>query len=60
MREVFKVAEFDSQGKLRLLMQEYASYNEAVLAIEIMPTGVYQVQKVFVKSCDYERSDSTN
>jgi len=49
MKEVFKVAEFDTQGNLRLKSAEFATYPEAVAAIEKLPTGTYQVQKVFIK-----------
>lgn len=50
MQEVFKIAEFDTQGNLRLKDQEFSSYSDAVKAIEELPNGTYQVQKVFVKS----------
>lgn len=50
MQEVFKIAEFDTQGNLRLKVQEFSSYADAVKAIEELPNGTYQVQKVFVKS----------
>jgi hypothetical protein len=49
MKEVFKVAEFDTQGKLRLKVQEFPSYSDAVKFIETLPNGTYQVQKVFIK-----------
>lgn len=47
-KEVFKIAEFDGQGNLRLLIKEYSSYEEAKLIILAMPSGTYQIQKVFV------------
>lgn len=50
MQEVFKIAEFDTQGNLRLKVQEFSSYADTVKAIEELPNGTYQVQKVFVKS----------
>jgi hypothetical protein len=50
MQEVFKIAEFDTQGRLRLKNQEFSSYAAAHKAIEDLPDGVYQIQKVFVKS----------
>ena len=50
MQEVFRIAEFDSQGNLKLKIQEFATYPDAVKAIESLPSGTYQVQKVFVKS----------
>jgi hypothetical protein len=49
MKEVFKIAEFDTQGRLRLTVQEFQSYADAVKGIEQLPSGTYQVQKVFVK-----------
>ena len=49
MKEVFKIAEFDSQGNLRLKIQEYLSYNDAVAYIDSLPKGIYQIQKVFIK-----------
>lgn len=49
MKEVFKIAEFDSQGGLRLKRGEFDTYQDAVKAIESYPVGTYQVQKVFVK-----------
>lgn len=49
MREVFKIAEMDINGNLSLKSFEFESYQDAVRAIEQLPTGTYQVQKVFVK-----------
>ncbi len=49
MKEVFKIAEFDSQGKLRLKTQEFTFYADAVRAIEQLPSGTYQAQRVFIK-----------
>ena len=48
MKEVFKVAEFDKDGNLRLKVQEFENYTDAVNFIKELPSGTYQVQKVFV------------
>lgn len=52
MKEVFKIAEFDAEGVLKLVTKkgEFLTYGDAVKAIEDLPRGTYQVQKVFVKS----------
>lgn len=50
MKEVFKIAEFNLQGELRLKTGDYETYQEAVNRINELPEGTYQVQKVFVKS----------
>ena len=49
MKEVYKIAEFDPQGNLKLKMEEFSSYPDAVAALDEQPSGVYQIQKVFVK-----------
>ena len=56
MKEVFKVAEFDAEGVLKILeivapclLNEFSSYLDAVDCIKDLPSGTYQVQKVFVK-----------
>jgi hypothetical protein len=49
-KEVFKIAEFDTQGNLRLKRQEFETYPDAMKGIELLPAGTYQIQKVFVKS----------
>lgn len=50
MKVVFRIAAFDAEGKLTLLEKEYETYPEAEKGIEELPTGTYQVQKVFFKS----------
>jgi len=50
MKIVFRIAEFDENGKLTLLVKEFGTYPEAEKGIEELPAGTYQVQKVFVKS----------
>lgn len=50
MQEVFKVAEFDTQGSLRLKTQNFESYSDAVDFITGLTDGTYQVQKVFIKT----------
>lgn len=50
MKEVFKIAEFNEEGLLKLLKKEFSTYSEAVKFIdEELPAGIYQIQKVFVK-----------
>ncbi len=50
MKVVFRIAAFDAEGKLTLLEKEFETYPEAEKGIEELPTGTYQVQKVFFKS----------
>jgi hypothetical protein len=50
MKVVFRVAQFDAEGKLTLLPTEFQTYPEAEKSIDDLPSGTYQVQKVFVKS----------
>lgn len=50
MKVVFRIANFDNEGKLILLPTEFETYPEAEKSIENLPAGTYQVQKVFVKS----------
>ena len=49
MNIVYKIAVFDTEGKLTLLDREYITYPEAERGIDKLPAGTYQVQKVFVK-----------
>ncbi len=53
MKTVFRIAEFDKDGKLTLLEKEYESYTmaeEAIVVGKDLPLGTYQIQKVFVKT----------
>ncbi len=51
MRTVFKIASFDTEGKLTLLPNEehetYAAAEDQI--VNHLPAGTYQVQKVFIK-----------
>ena len=49
MKQVFKVASFDEEGKLTLLKPEFDSYPGAETYISILEPGVYQIQKVYIK-----------
>ena len=49
MKEVFRIAEFNKDGNLALKPQEFLSYSDAMIEIEKLPSGTYQIQKVFVK-----------
>ena len=48
MKEIFKIAEFDRNGNLRLKVYEFDTYEEALSVLKSLPTGTYQIQKVFI------------
>ena len=47
MKEVFMIAWVGESLGLVLFPEEYATYGEAMAAIELQPIGTYQVQKFF-------------
>ena len=47
MKIIYKIASFDQEGQLKLLLNEYPSYQSAESAIINLPDGLYQVQKLF-------------
>ncbi len=59
MEEVFKIAEFDANGNLKLQEQEFVTYTDAVKAMDLLPNGTYQIQKVFIKK-DTQKEVPTN
>lgn len=49
MKEVFKIAEFNQDGTIKLLEGDYGDYEGAKIQLQTFPIGYYQIQKVFKK-----------
>ena len=44
----FKIAKFESDGKITLLEDDYDTYPEAEKDIATLPHCMYQIQKVYI------------
>lgn len=49
MRIVFRISQITDKGRTITLDKEFLSYEAAESALKVLPTGTYQIQKVFVK-----------